>query len=219
MSGYHLGITLLATLSSASVDVRYPATSPVTVGPAWSYFTTPDPPEQVVSHFADHWRRLGVPVSVDRHRDGSAVVSAFFTREGLQQAVVAMRSPSGTLAFRLERRLDGAPALPTDGAGAVGFDDALSRAGPSNGSGLWPVPLEEAQRRWGRILERAGYRSDELASLQRFEDFGVGKRQVTLRHRQAGREVWTHLVEVQPGLTAWVLLPMGGAAILEASAP
>ena len=64
-----------------------------------AYFTTADPPQQVGAYFAKLWTQAGYPVTVDGDFQPEGVVSAFYTREGLQRSVVLTRHLGKTLGF------------------------------------------------------------------------------------------------------------------------
>jgi hypothetical protein len=70
-----------------------------------AYFTTKDPMEKVAKYFSDHWRKLGYPVVVDGDLKQEAVVSAFYTREGLQRAVVLRNHMGKTVGFTVLKDL------------------------------------------------------------------------------------------------------------------
>src|SRR5215831_16831189 len=79
---------------------RYPETTPIQVGDELiiggerfriSYFTTKDPVSSVAEYFVDKWKQMGLPTTLDGHPEGGMIVSAFYTRQGLQHAVVLQR--------------------------------------------------------------------------------------------------------------------------------
>jgi len=70
-----------------------------------AYFTTKDPMEKVARYFADLWRKEGYPVVVDGDLEEEGVVSAFFTREGLQRAVVLRKHMGKTVGFTVLKDL------------------------------------------------------------------------------------------------------------------
>jgi hypothetical protein len=70
-----------------------------------AYFTTTDPMVKVAKYFHDHWTKQGYPVVVDGDMKQEAVVSAFYTREGLQRAVVLRRHMGKTVGFTVLKDL------------------------------------------------------------------------------------------------------------------
>jgi hypothetical protein len=64
-----------------------------------AYFTTADPMKKVARHFLDGWRKDGYPTTVDGDLEAEAVVSAFYTREGLMRSVVLRRHAGKTVGF------------------------------------------------------------------------------------------------------------------------
>lgn len=70
-----------------------------------AYFLTDDPIPQVAQYFASHWKRLGIPTVVDGDGKEEMIVSAFYTREGLQRAVILRVHQGRTLGFSVLRDL------------------------------------------------------------------------------------------------------------------
>lgn len=70
-----------------------------------AYFTTTDPMMKVAKYFSDHWEKQGYPVVVDGDLKEEAVVSAFYTREGLQRAVVLRNHMGKTVGFTVLKDL------------------------------------------------------------------------------------------------------------------
>lgn len=64
-----------------------------------AYFTTDDEPGKVAYYFWWHWHHAGYPVTRDGDFEPEGVVSAFYTREGLQRSVIVTRHEGKTLAF------------------------------------------------------------------------------------------------------------------------
>lgn len=64
-----------------------------------AYFTTDDEPGKVAYYFWWHWQHAGYPVTRDGDFQPEGVVSAFYTREGLQRSVIVTRHEGKTLAF------------------------------------------------------------------------------------------------------------------------
>lgn len=70
-----------------------------------AYFTTKDPMVKVAKYFHDSWTKQGYPVVVDGDLKREAVVSAFYTREGLQRAVVLRTHLGKTVGFTVLKDL------------------------------------------------------------------------------------------------------------------
>src|SRR5690349_6744728 len=70
-----------------------------------AYFTTKDSMGKVARYFADLWRKDGIPVVMDGDMEEEGVVSAFFTREGLQRAVVLRKHMGKTVGFTVLKDL------------------------------------------------------------------------------------------------------------------
>jgi hypothetical protein len=70
-----------------------------------AYFTTKDPMVKVAKYFSDLWTKQGYPVVVDGDLKDEAVVSAFYTREGLQRAVVLRNHMGKTVGFTVLKDL------------------------------------------------------------------------------------------------------------------
>ncbi|HEX8435723.1 hypothetical protein [Archangium sp.] len=110
-----LSLLLWATPSWAEQELAiYPGTVHTRIGNdllingqyhRMAYFTTKDPMMKVVKHFAEQWRKDGYPVVIDGDLVEEGVVSAFFTREGLQRAVVLRKHMGKTVGFTVLKDL------------------------------------------------------------------------------------------------------------------
>src|SRR5262245_58994591 len=69
------------------------------------YFKTKDSLHTVARFFAEKWTREGIPVMLDGDFVNEGVVSAFYTREGLQRAVVVRTYHGATLGFTVLKDL------------------------------------------------------------------------------------------------------------------
>src|SRR5690349_1490170 len=105
-------LALLAALVTGAPSVElvpeYPGAEGVSIGSGlqlgWSgarlaYFLTDDPPARVIEHFVRRWSAQGLPVTVDDDGQASAIVSAFHTLSGTQQAVIVARHGARTFAL------------------------------------------------------------------------------------------------------------------------
>src|SRR5712692_8892369 len=70
-----------------------------------AYFTTRDALTQVADYFFQEWKRRGLPTAVDGDFHTEIVVSAFYTRDGLQRSVVLRRHDGKTVGFSILRDL------------------------------------------------------------------------------------------------------------------
>ncbi|ATB34517.1 hypothetical protein [Melittangium boletus] len=64
-----------------------------------AYFTTKDSIPQVAKYFHEYWTKQGYPVVVEGDLKDEAVVAAFYTREGLQRAIVLRKHQGKTVGF------------------------------------------------------------------------------------------------------------------------
>lgn len=70
-----------------------------------AYFTTKDPMVKVARYFHDLWAKQGYPVVIDGDMKQEGLVSAFYTREGLQRAVVLRTHMGKTVGFTVLKDL------------------------------------------------------------------------------------------------------------------
>jgi len=200
---------------------RYPETTPIQVGDELiiggerfriSYFTTKDPVSSVAEYFVDKWKQMGLPTTLDGHPEGGMIVSAFYTRQGLQHAVVLQRRSGKTVGFATVRDLrfqaadEGAELFSPD-EDVVWLHDVESRdsaARMRHRTALIESPLSIAADVVKARLAKRGYASTgEVALGQR------GGRQLRLKHAQGERRLVTHLAEIEGGVTAVVQTCLG----------
>jgi len=170
-----------------------------------AYFTTKDSMKQVVQYFAKHWREQGYPISVDGDLENEAVVSALYTREGLQRGVVLRRHLDKTVGFTALRDLwvrppkKPGPGLPKL-EGTLYSQDIASRDDPGGSqhrTSLVTGGLTQVQQRASAELERQGF------SLVRQNALKMdGDTRVTMEHARKGEQVMTTLSPVDEELTA-----------------
>lgn len=170
-----------------------------------AYFTTKDPMKQVLQYFAKHWREQGYPISIEGDLETEAVVSALYTREGLQRGVVLRRHLDKTVGFTVLRDLwVRAPKKPGPGLpkleGTLYSQDISSRddpGGSGNRTSLVTGDLTQVQQRASAELERQGF------SLVRQNALKMdGETRVTMEHARKGEQVMTTLSPVDEGMTA-----------------
>jgi hypothetical protein len=70
-----------------------------------AYFTTTDPMVKVAKYFTELWRKQGYPVVANGDFKQEGGVSAFYTREGLQRAVVLRTHLGKTVGFTVLKDL------------------------------------------------------------------------------------------------------------------
>ncbi len=177
-----------------------------------AYFTTDDPMEKVADYFAKHWREQGYPTVVEGDLREEAVVSALYTREGLQRGVVLRRHLGKTVGFTALRDLwVRAPKRPGSGLvkleGTLFSQDITTRDDPGGSqhrSSLVQGSLDSVRQQVAEAMTRQGY------SLIR--EAGVkldGEPRFTLEHARKGEQVVTTLSRVDDQTTAVLQMWVG----------
>jgi hypothetical protein len=177
-----------------------------------AYFTTSDSLEKVADYFARHWRELGYPTVVEGDLREEAVVSALYTREGLQRGVVLRRYLGKTVGFTALRDLwVRAPKRP--GAGPVKLEGTLfsqdittrdDPGGSQHRSSLVQGDLASVRRQVSDVMAREGF------SLVREAGVKVeGEQRFTLEHARKGEQVVTTLSRVDDQTTAVLQMWVG----------
>jgi hypothetical protein len=219
-------------LAQPSVEIPYyPETKPIQVGAELiiggehfqiSYFTTRDPVSAVAEYFFDKWKQMGLPTTLDGHPEDEMIVSAFYTRQGLQHAVVLRRRSGKTIGFATVRDLRSHAAgegaeLFSAGEDVVWLHDVESRdsaARMQHRTALIESPLAIAAGVVKARLVRRGYAlAGEVALGQGWS------RQLRLEHTQGERRLVTHLAEIEGGVTAVVQTCLGCVDAPDASQP
>jgi hypothetical protein len=213
----------VATLFCATILVRvpddipaYPNTRQIQIGDELiiggeyfriAYFTTPDSVGTVAEHFFQAWKQAGLPTMVDGHPEDEMVVSAFYTREGLQRSIALKRLGDKTIGFAAVRDLwVRAHASPQEmfspAEGVVWLQNVESRDGAAR-----------MYHRTALIENRLGTASDRIKDQLAAEGFSLagekwlareGARQLSLEHIRDRQRVVTHLAEIELGATAIV---------------
>lgn len=177
-----------------------------------AYFTTDDPLAKVADYFTRHWRSQGYPTAVDGDLENEAVVSALYTREGLQRGVVLRRHLGKTVGFTVLRDLwvsaprNSAPGL-VKVEGMLFTQDLATRDAPGgsqNRSSLVEGNLEDVRQRVTQELEKQGYQPVRQGAMK----LG-GETQLTMEHARKAEQVVTTLRPVEDGLTAMVQMWVG----------
>ncbi|MFY2557735.1 hypothetical protein ACN469_08915 [Corallococcus terminator] len=211
-----LGLALLAVwpaLAEQEVPV-YPGTVHTRIGNdliiggeyyRLAYFTTTDPMKKVVAYFAQKWRDEGYPTVVEGDMEDEAVVSALFTREGLQRGVVLRVHQGKTVGFTALRDLwTRPPKSPSPGLvkleGTLYSQDLATRddpGGSQNRTSLVAGDLSDVQQRLGTELTRQGFEPVRSTVTK----LGGGT-QVTMEHARKGEQVMTTVSQVDEGLSS-----------------
>jgi hypothetical protein len=210
----------------------YPETTPIRVGDELfiggesfriSYFTTKDPVSSVAEYFFDKWKQMGLPTTLDGHPEGEMIVSAFCTRQGLQQAVVLRRRSGKTVGFATVRDLwfqaaaDEGAELFSPKEGVVWLHDVESRdtaARMRHRTALIESALSAAAEAVKAQLAKRGYALVGEVALGQ-----GGRRQLRLEHTRGERRLVTHLAEIDGGATAVVQTCLGCVGIADPSQP
>ena len=177
-----------------------------------AYFTTDDSMEKVAGYFAKHWRTLGYPTAVDGDLKDEAVVSALYTREGLQRGVVLRRHLGKTVGFSVLRDL-WVRAPKQKGGGLVKVEGTLfsqdittrdDPGGSQHRSSLVNGSLESVRVQVSELMTKQGY------SLVRQMGATLGgEPRFTLEHARRGEQVLTTLSRVDDQTTAMLQLRVG----------
>src|SRR5262249_26753397 len=178
-----------------------------------SYFTTQDPVGTVAEYFFDKWKQMGLPTMVDGHPDKEMIVSSFYTRLGLQQAVVLRRRLDKTVGFATVRDLwfqaaaDEGAELFSPEDGVVWLHDIESRdtaARMRHRTALIESALSTAAEIVKARLAKRGYASASEIALGQ-----GGRQQLRLEHTRGVRRLVTHPAEIEGGATAVVQTCLG----------
>ena len=177
-----------------------------------AYFTTPDPMKKVAAYFARKWEEEGYPTAVEGDLEEEGVVSALYTRQGLQRGVVLRRHLGKTLGFTVLRDLwVRPPKKPAPGLvameGALYSQDLSTRDDPGGSqsrTSLVSGGLTAVQQRVTAELARRGYEPVRQSAL----DMG-GATRVTMEHARRGEQVVTTLSPVDEGVTAVMQMWIG----------
>jgi hypothetical protein len=177
-----------------------------------AYFTTADSLEQVARHFEKQWKAQGYPTVVEGDLRREAVISALYTREGLQRGIVLRRHEGKTLGFTVLRDLwEQAPVGGRPGLvkleGSLFTSDVASRdtdGGSQQRTSLIEGDLEAVRKEVELKLGSAGFERTREGSQQVH-----GKPQLTLDFSAGAQQAVVSLTEVGPKLTAVVQLSVG----------
>jgi hypothetical protein len=172
-----------------------------------AYFTTQDPMMKVAKYFATFWGKQGYPVVVDGDMDEEGVVSAFFTREGLQRSVVLRRHMGKTVGFTVLKDLwlyEKPPAAGQDKMirveGPLFSSDVGSRdeaGGSRHSTQIVDRPLDAVRQELASKFTAAGYKPvrETGGKLD-------GQRTHVLEYARGAEQSMTTLVELEPSRVA-----------------
>ncbi len=217
-----LGVLLVALAAGAEQELPvYPGTVHTRIGRdliiageyyRLAYFTTNDSMEKVAEYFVKHWRGLGYPTVVEGDMREEAVVSALYTREGLQRGVVLRKHLGKTVGFSVLRDL-WVRAPPRPGAGLVKLEGTLfsqdittrdDPGGSQHRSSLVQGELDTVYKQVSEQLARQGF------SLVRQAGGKLGgEERLTLEHARRGEQVVTTLSRVDAQATAVLQMWVG----------
>ena len=215
-----LGLGLLVACTSALGDElpTYPGTRLARIGNDLAidgelyrigYFVTDDSVNDVAEFFHHQWHREGIPCTVDGDMRTGGVVSAFYTRDGIQRAVVLRAHGKKTVGFSVIHDLwvtAKAPVRPARlklegtlfaGDVATRVDAASHAPDDASQSLLVERGLQATRRDVLAQLEHAGFKLTRESASQ---VDGVEHR--VLEHAHGTERILTTLAEVDAGLTA-----------------
>jgi hypothetical protein len=217
-----LGVLLGALASSAEQELPvYPGAVHARIGNdlvisgeyyRMAYFTTDDSMEKVADYFVKHWRRLGYPTAVEGDFKDEAVVSALYTREGLQRGVVLRKHLGKTVGFSVLRDLwVRAPKKKDAGLvkveGTIFSQDITTRDDPGGSqhrSSLVDGALNDVRAQVTQQMTQQGF------SLVRQVGATLGgEPRFTMEHARKGEQVVTTLSRVDEQTTAMLQVRVG----------
>ena len=172
-----------------------------------AYFETTDTLKQVGRFFEKQWTDEGYPVTVDGDFVGEGVVSAFYTRQGLERSVVLKLHDGKTLGFTVlkdlwvREPLARAAKLPQLEGALFSQDIVLREAsgGTQSRASLFQASVETVRESAAKAFGGSGYqliresRVKVEGKQQRVLEFARGKEQAVLTFA----EVREGLVAVQ----------------------
>ena len=163
-----------------------------------AYFTSPDSLVKVAGFFRTEWKKQGYPVVSDGDFVREGVVSAFFTREGLQRMVVVQRHGDQTLGFTVLKDLwaegaQSAAQLPKL-EGAMFAHEAVLRGEAGGTENRWSVVVGTVQS--VRDARHAAWlaQSYTLSRESRVTEDGQVHR--VLEYARSGQQVVLSLVQL-----------------------
>lgn len=172
-----------------------------------AYFSTADSLVRVARYFHDSWTKQGYPVVVNGDLKQEAVVSAFYTREGLQRAVVLRTHLGKTVGFTVLKDLWLYEKTPDAGGhhfiqveGSLFSADVGSRdeaGGALHRTQVVERSLDAVRQELVSRFTAAGYKPVR-ESGGRLD----GQRTLVLEYAQGAEQALTTLVELEPSRVA-----------------
>lgn len=177
-----------------------------------AYFTTSDPMKKVAAFFAKKWQDEGYPTVVEGDMVDEGVVSALYTRQGLQRGVVLRRHLDKTLGFTVLRDLwVRPPKKPATGLvkleGSLYSQDMSTRDDPGGSqsrTSLVSGGMTEVQQRVMAEMKLRGFEPVRQSALE----LG-GATRVTMEHARKGEQVVTTLSAADEDVTAVMQMWVG----------
>ncbi|REG23225.1 hypothetical protein ATI61_11768 [Archangium gephyra] len=172
-----------------------------------AYFTTADSLVKVARYFHGFWTKQGYPVVVNGDLQREAVVSAFFTREGLQRAVVLRTHLGKTVGFTVLKDLwlYEKPASPS-GSPFIQVEDALFSAdvGSRDAAGGSMHRTQVVERELDTVRQELTARFTAAGYAPVRESGGRldGQRTLVLEYTRGAGQLLTTLVELEPSRVA-----------------
>ncbi len=205
-----LWLALLPTLALAEQPLPvYPGTVHTRIGNdllingeyyRLAYFESGDSLKKIADYFRKQWGDEGYPVTVDGNFVDEGVVSAFYTREGLQRSVVLKLHDGKTLGFTVlkdlwvREPLARAAKLPKLEGALVSQEMVLREesGGTQARAGLYALPMSEVREQANKSFTGNGYALIRESQVklegrpQRVLEFARGKEQAVLTLSEVG---------------------------------
>lgn len=170
-----------------------------------AYFTTTDSMEKVAKYFQRYWSEQGYPVITEGDFKEEGIISAFYTREGLQRTVVLRMYEGKLVGFTSLRDLWQRAPKPkppvqlenTLYSSAIG--DRTATGTSDQQMSILEAPAQDTLER----LEKAFAENGFAAVERRVTPRSGGKKGWELEHvNRSGQRVSTSVIELEEGLTA-----------------
>jgi hypothetical protein len=167
-----------------------------------AYFSTTDSVQAVADYFLRHWKKQGYPTAADGDLDREVIISAFYTRQGVQRSVVLRRDANKTIGFAALRDL----WLSARSAKAPSIEGALfaqdlethdNQGRTRNTTALLEADLTGAERQLRLQLTQQGYVLEQARSSVQ-----EGRKTVRLEHARGEEHLVTALISAGVALTA-----------------
>jgi hypothetical protein len=187
-----------------------------------AYFTTKDSPKKVARYFYRQWADAGYPVTMDGGFDPEGVVSAFYTREGLQRSIVLTAHAGKTVGFTVLKDLWTRPEVkPAPGLvtleGTLFSQDLASRGDDASSQQRSAVIAHDVDTTKKELTEALKAKGFELTRESRAKGEGGQGWVVELSH---GRDqVVGTLMPIDGGMTAVMETWSGALSVAKEGKP